>query len=321
MTSPSLHRRSGGNRLLLRASQPRVNGDRPLNPSLIVGVLAKLPLGRRLLLRLYNRALMHLYRRQRATTFFGSRFECDVRDMIQATIIHLGSWEPRVSAILVRLISRGDTVIDVGANIGYYSLLFSKAVGPDGSVVAVEALPKLARIVDRHATDNGLENIRVVNAAVSDHCGTLQMYEAPGTNIGMSTIRPERGFRPSATVPCAPLHELVTDRELRSATFIKIDIEGAELPVLQTIADHLHLYPRLHSIAVETNDQDQEWPEMFRTLLDKGFSAYNLHNEYDWLTLLDDPMLEPTPLASLPRGQVDLLFTRRELEGGVTACA
>src|SRR3954451_11408449 len=96
-----------------------------MNPSLPIRAIRRLPFGGRLALRLYNRALMHLAPKRRVRTYFGATIDCDVHDMIQATLIHFRAWEPNVSRAAASLLRPGDTAVDVGTNIGYYSLLFS----------------------------------------------------------------------------------------------------------------------------------------------------------------------------------------------------
>ena len=67
-----------------------------------------------------------------AQTRFGGKLYCDPKDFIQSMIYHFGIWEPNVSWVIQQLLSDGDVVADIGANIGYDSLLSSKAVGESG---------------------------------------------------------------------------------------------------------------------------------------------------------------------------------------------
>jgi hypothetical protein len=90
-------------------------------PRVFLKLISRLPFGKRTALRLYNRVVMHVWPRHRAKTYFGAEMDCDVRDMIQATLIHFGVWEPAVSNALAKRLKAGDVAVDVGANIGYYS--------------------------------------------------------------------------------------------------------------------------------------------------------------------------------------------------------
>lgn len=275
-----------------------------------IRLIRTFPFGRRITLRLYNRFLMHFSPRKVVKTYFGAELECDVRDMIQATIIHFGVWEPRVSQALESLIKPGDTIVDVGANIGYYSALFAKVTGPTGHVVAIEALPKLAEVVARTARRNGFENIRTVNVAVSDRSGKVVLYEAPSTNIGMTTMREDRGFPASAVINALPLTEILTKTELTNVSLIKIDIEGAEIPVVRHFLDHLDQFPRRPAIAVEASiAENPDWAPLFERFLALGYQAYDLDNDYDWQSIMAGQIKIPTLLTALPPVQTDILFT------------
>ena len=293
-----------------------------MKPSAAVRIISRFPFGRRLLLRIWNRLLMHLAPKQAAPTYFGATFECDVRDMIQATIIHFGVWEPRVSLELAPLIEPGAVVVDVGANIGYYSLLFADRAGPEGKIVAVEALPKLAEVVKANAARNGKQNIRVVNVAASDRPGELTLHQAPATNIGMTTTRSDRGFPATDVVRALPLTEILTEDEIQRVSLIKIDIEGAEVPVVRHVLDHLDRFSSRPAVAVEASVADNpEWLELFDRFLAHGYRAFDLHNDYDWMSMLDFELQAPTALDRLPNKQTDLLFImdRQPGSGGAAA--
>jgi FkbM family methyltransferase len=262
-------------------------------------------------MRLWNRVLMHFAPRRTVRTNFGAILNCDVRDMIQATIIHFGVWEPRITQQLASMIREGDVVVDVGANIGYYSLLFSKLAGPAGQVVAVEALPKLANAIRRHANQNGANNIRVVNAAAVDYEREVSIYEAPGTNIGMTTTREDRGFAQAAIVQGLPITDMLTKDELARVGLIKVDIEGGEAPVIRHFLDNIERFPRFPAVAVEASvGEVPEWVELFDRFLALGYAAYDLHNDYEWLSLMKGEDRQPTLLSALPIIQTDILFTR-----------
>jgi len=279
--------------------------------SAAIRAIARLPFGRRLALRVYNRLLMHLWPRHRVRTWFGAELDCDARDMIQATLTHFRAWEPNTSRAFAQVLKPGDIAVDVGANIGYFTLLFSRLVGPSGGVVAIEALPKLARVVAENAQRNSGSNVRVANVAVAASAGRMTVYEAPGTNIGMTTTRADRGFPESATVEALPLETILTEDELRRVRLVKVDIEGAEIPVMRHLLDTLDLYPAGLAVAVEANPaENPEWPELFECFLAAGFKAYDLCNDYDWLALMEGRTVEPKPLEALPPLQTDLLFTR-----------
>ena len=283
-------------------------------PSTAVRAIMRLPFGRGFALRLWNR-LARLAGVSQAKTFFGAKMECDPRDSIQATILHFGTWEPNISRLFEQVVQPGDVVFDLGANVGYYSLLLSKLVGKDGKVIAVEALPDLARQIQRHAEINSASNITVVNAAVSDHAGNVAIFRAPDTNLGMSTTLRDRGFTKSEMVPSLPLVDLPAD--LKRVSLIKCDIEGAEVPVLRHLLLHLNRFGERLCVEVEASTTDNPgWPELFDALVSAGFRAYEIPNRLVtlWDELLHNRAEKPiVPVTALPPGEPDILFSRTML--------
>src|SRR5918999_429024 len=120
----------------------------------------------------------------KAPTYFGATMECSTGDFIQMRILHFGVWEPDVSHVIARMLRPGDTFVDVGANIGYHNLLASKAVGPGGSVVAIEALPATYQTLSRHVRANEAGNVRCANVAVAAEPGQLTLYMVEKHNVG-----------------------------------------------------------------------------------------------------------------------------------------
>ena len=78
------------------------------------------------------------------TTRDGFRMHGDTTDLIQRYIYYFGEWEPVISKWFRQHVQQGDTVVDVGANVGWYTLLAARLVGPLGRVVAIEASPSIA---------------------------------------------------------------------------------------------------------------------------------------------------------------------------------
>lgn len=94
-----------------------------------------------------------------------------------------GVYEPIDTAFVGRVVQPGDTVVDVGANIGYYTCYLARLVGPKGHVLAFEPAPDLIDILRDNVAFNGYENVQVLNQAVTETTGPLTLY--------METGRPE----------------------------------------------------------------------------------------------------------------------------------
>tara|TARA_Y100000310_G_scaffold329947_1_gene400696 strand:+ start:23568 stop:24101 length:534 start_codon:yes stop_codon:yes gene_type:complete len=102
----------------------------------------------------------------------GLKMTLDKRD----TSEYSKGYEPKTTEIMKKMIKEGDTIIDVGACIGYYILLFAKLVGPKGRVFAFEPEIKNFKILKKNTQLNNLSNIVLVNKAVSDKEGKSKFY-------------------------------------------------------------------------------------------------------------------------------------------------
>jgi FkbM family methyltransferase len=265
---------------------------------------------------LYHRAWLVLGQYQQARTRFGAVVESDLRDLVPSYIFHFGHWEPNISYWIARRLCPGDLFVDIGANVGYYSLLASSVVGRSGGVVAIEASPSIYVKLKRNIEANQCENVRVVNIAVSNSAGHVTIYSGPPDNrSATSTLQDWRDGKPEAKVVALPLDQILTEGEIQRVRLVKIDVEGAERPILRQIAETIQRYPRRIEILVECTlkDKIQEWEGIFATLFSAGFSAFAIENEYSaaWYLRWRYPS-DLQPIFSLPSGQTDVLFTRAE---------
>lgn len=282
----------------------------------VMGTLRRLPLpAARLGFRAYNKALRTLGPEHLATTYFGARLYCNPQDLIQRMILYFGVWEPDVSRVIERNLSPGDVFVDIGANIGYDTLLASSRVGPAGRVVSIEASPRTFALLQRNLAANpSSSNVRAVNAAVSDRPGTLDLYEINEGNIGAATTLASRGGTLMASVPALPLEGILAPDELARLRLIKMDVEGAEPPILRHLLEQLPSYPVAMDIVVEASPDDDldAWREVFDRLRASGFTAWAIENEYefDWYLRWRRPA-ELRRVDTMPTRQQDLLFTRR----------
>ena len=138
----------------------------------------------------------------------------------------LGSYELEKRKAFERFIKPGSVVYDVGANVGYFSLLASVLVGPEGHVAAFEPLPRNISYLRKHVALNKLTNIVVIEAAVSDHAGEAFF------NLGASTAMGHLAESGEISVSLVSLDQLLEDRAIQPPDYMKIDVEGAEYDVL-----------------------------------------------------------------------------------------
>ncbi|MCC8430937.1 FkbM family methyltransferase [Reyranella aquatilis] len=282
----------------------------------VMGTLRRLPLpAARLGFRAYNKALRTLGPEHLATTYFGARLYCNPQDLIQRMILYFGVWEPDVSRVIEQNLSAGDVFVDIGANIGYDTLLASSRVGATGKVVSIEASPRTFALLQRNLAANpSSSNVRAVNAAVSDKPGTLDLYEINEGNIGAATTLASRGGTLMASVEALPLAEILKPDELARLRLIKMDVEGAEPPILRHLLEQLSRYPATMDIVVEASPEDdfEAWRDVFDRMRAAGFAAWAIENDYelDWYLRWRRPATLQR-VETMPTRQQDLLFTRR----------
>ncbi|MFA3877269.1 FkbM family methyltransferase [Streptomyces sp. MMCC 100] len=253
----------------------------------------------------------------------GGRFAVDTQDLIQRYLYLFGAWEPHMTGWLQRRLRPGDGFVDVGANIGVFSVLAARLVGDRGRVVAIEASPDLHRRLARHARLNGLGNIRTLNAAVSDRTRTLTFTLASSRNTGANSIVPYDGpVESSFETQARPLPELLDQAEVATARVIKIDVEGAEGSVVRGLAPMLGALRPDAEITVEVAPErmarlGDRVDDLLGVMRDAGFHVYRLANDYA-------PGSYPPALVGEPRAPVrwrgpvteesDLIFSRVDAE-------
>ena len=144
-------------------------------------------------------------------------------------------YEPDVRAALLHFLKPGDTVLDCGANIGYFSVLAGHLVGPRGQVIAIEANPVTQPLLDRNLRLNGFG--KIVCCALASSAGDVELFMPHAGDI-YSSVR-TGGLVTGTDVQCfhvtgRTLDEVVSSLGLQRVDLIKIDIEGAELGALRS---------------------------------------------------------------------------------------
>jgi len=247
-------------------------------------------------------------------TRFGGLMTGNTEDLIQRHLYFFGNWEPNISAWIASRLQPGDCFVDIGANIGHYSLLASNLVGDEGRVVAIEAAQWIHALLDKHVSLNRRRNIRTVQVAAAAQSGTLRLYPGKAGNIGKTTTVGHGGD--SVEVKALPLSEILHEDELARMRIIKIDVEGAELQVVRGMAQLLERTRNDLEIVMEVTPEPDAagvtaHEEIFDTMRRHGFAPYLFDNDYGVDTYLRNGNAAPVRLTDdrLTR-QADVLFSR-----------
>lgn len=143
----------------------------------------------------------------------------------------MGCWLGTAELSKVRrfrgVLKPGMTCFDIGANVGYYTLLSSVLVGQAGEVIAFEPLPLNVASLRRHMTINRCRNVQIHDIAVTDIDGTASFAEGPSRSRG------HLDASGSVQVRCSRLDSLMAEGSISKPHVLKVDVEGEELKVIE----------------------------------------------------------------------------------------
>lgn len=140
------------------------------------------------------------------------------------------SYEREQTILFRRLVGGGMTVVDVGADVGYYTLLAARAVGEKGRVFAFEPEPQNYNLLLRNVRVNGYRNVVLLRKAVSDRAGRVKLFLSQ-RGAGQHSLYSSGDGERSVTVDAVSLDGFFGDGK-RPIDVVKMDIEGAEMPAL-----------------------------------------------------------------------------------------
>jgi FkbM family methyltransferase len=162
------------------------------------------------------------------------QMELVTRDGMNMALYKYGVFEISETTLVLAFLRPGMTVLDVGANIGYYSLVAARAVGRGGVVHGFEPNDEIRSRAQKNLALNELTNVQLHAEAISTTSGEVRFYaSAVPENTGISSIIANRGLDPTGKVVPAVSLDDFTKRIGRKADLLKMDIEGAELPAIE----------------------------------------------------------------------------------------
>lgn len=222
---------------------------------------------------------------EREATVFGYRMRLDLADFIQRGVF-IGAYEPDEIARVRELLQPGMTFLDCGANVGFFTLLASRLVGPTGRVIAVEPSPYAVGRLRETVRNNGITNVTVVHAGLGERRGTLQLMVPKAVGNHAPSFVPGNENTAPVDVQVVTVDELLDEQKVATVDLMKVDVEGFE-PALFRGAERSARAGRLRQVLCEFND-----PALRRG----GSSPDALHAQLRGFGFVDqegEPVFEP----------------------------
>lgn len=167
-------------------------------------------------------------------TIAGAVLTLYYQETLGFTTLLRGPFEASELAWIAQHVARGACVVDVGANIGWFTCALAQAVGPQGTVWAFEPAASNLLRLRAHLARNGLQQVTVFDCALAEHdgAGTLLLAD-DGAYPSLVAVAGRRATGATQAVPVRALAEIWSARGAPDIAFIKIDVEGGELEVLK----------------------------------------------------------------------------------------
>lgn len=169
----------------------------------------------------------------------------------------------------------GKTVIDIGANRGVYTYWLSAAVGKTGQVIAFEPQPELQQHLADLIKSFNLKNIHLVNTGLSNCTGKVKLYRNKIGSGDASSI-PEPGWQ-AVNVQRQTLDSFILNHSFKSIAYIKCDVEGHELEVMQGAVETIQRDKPI--LQIECHDKEAREGGLFRLVTSLGYDGFFFHNK------------------------------------------
>jgi len=204
--------------------------------------------------------------------------------------IILGGFENAECAFVERFLRPGMIVLDIGAHHGFYTLLGSKKVGSTGRVLAFEPSPRERKRLRRHIWFNQCKNVTVWECALGRAEGNADLFVVDGAETGFNSLRPPNASQPTKTlsVRVATLDDCLSREGIERVDFVKMDVEGAEIEVLNGATRLLDRHPRPALMCEVQDIRTTPWGYPAKAIVD-----FLRQRGFQWFSLSDDDELIP----------------------------
>ena len=212
-------------------------------------------------------------------------------DPVVSGALHFGVYEKAETRFFQSACRDGMTFLDVGANLGYYTALAARAVGPNGRVLAVEPDPDSFGYLEQTIAANAVGNVEAFPVAASDAPATLPLYISTD-NRGDNRLYASGEDRPQVEVAARPLDALLRENKIDTVDLIKIDVQGYEPKVIAGLRETITASPNL-TLLTEfwpqgIDEAGEDANEFLQTLRELGLTLHELQPDGSLAELTDD---------------------------------
>jgi FkbM family methyltransferase len=227
-----------------------------------------------------------LFKRRSRRIVHDLRILLDPMESEQADILRDGLSEPLTTKLFSKLLKPGATYVDVGAHIGYHTLVARYHIGPHGTVFAIDPQPyNCNRILENWACNN-FSNIVVYTGAAGPQPNFVSLPHQPVTGRSQLSMAPNNDAIPNSDsltfcVPVIPLSKILSDANVTKLSLLKIDVEGFEDKVLQGLGDKA---PTVENIVLEILPSafTKDRLPVLERLRQLGFDRWRTVTGIDW---------------------------------------
>ncbi|PWH85275.1 FkbM family methyltransferase [Brumimicrobium oceani] len=210
----------------------------------------------------------------------GFTLDLKLDDWIQENIFFLGEYEKAELGVLENHLKPGDTFLDLGANLGVFTLHASRIVGINGKVISFEPFLTNYKALKKHAEVNHLTNVKIEKLAVGSESGRITLYhDESEDNLGMVTANyVENAVKEEVEV--VSIDDYLLRAPSLTINFIKIDIEGFEYSTLLGLEQTLRkFYPKILIEILEGEDDGASKEKVEGFLTDLGYKKNFISDE------------------------------------------
>ena len=206
----------------------------------------------------------------------GNKIYLQKHSFVSRCLVRRGIHEETLTKFAINAIKKGDVVLDVGANIGYYTLIFAKIVGENGHVFAFEPEPSNFDLLKKNVMVNNYRNTSLEKIAISNKNGNTKLY-LNKANAGEHRIYLSNTAKNNfLNVEMKTLDEYFKNNSIRDKiSFIKMDVEGSEIGVIKgmnSILENKKLTIMLEFDPVQIKNYGASPEELLNILANQGFS-------------------------------------------------